>query len=80
MLMHQINAENAANSSGPSAMLPRGPQGVRSLVNSCLHIWDTRARVRAFVDDVSRLRRVFLVRCPVLVGARMEQLTSTHPV
>lgn len=26
MLMHQINAENAANSSGPSAPLPGGPE------------------------------------------------------
>lgn len=78
MLMHQINAENAANSSGASALLPPGPKGVYGLVNSSLHIWDTRVRVRAFVDHVSRLRGVFLVRCPVLVGPRMEQLTSTH--
>lgn len=49
--MHQINAENAANSSGPSALLPGGPRGVGRLVNSCLHIWDTRVRGRAFVDD-----------------------------
>lgn len=47
----QINAENAANSSGPSALLPGGPRCVGRLVNSCLHIWGTCVRIRAFVDD-----------------------------
>lgn len=76
MLMHQINAENAANSSGPSALPePGGPRGVGRLPDSCLHIWDTRVRGRAFADE--RCWWV-LVRRPLLVGARTEPPASTH--
>lgn len=52
MLMHQINAENAANSGGPSALLPAGPRGVGRLADSRLATSGTRvhAAVR-FVDD-----------------------------